>query len=86
MILGLGETREEIIIALSDLKGLGCHYLTLGQYLAPSKNHIPVVRYLSPKEFSELEDIARLMGIKKVIAAPLARSSYKADILLNSCV
>jgi lipoic acid synthetase len=84
LILGLGETREEIIKTITDLKRVGCIYLTLGQYLAPSKDHTPVVRYVSPGEFFELGKIAREIGIKEVMAGPLVRSSYKADMRLNT--
>lgn len=80
LMLGLGETREEIIRTLTDLKRAGCGYLTLGQYLAPSKDHAPVVRYVPPEEFGELGNIARELGIGEVMAGPLVRSSYKADM------
>lgn len=80
LMLGLGETREEIIRTMTDLKRAGCNYLTLGQYLAPSKDHAPVVRYVSPEEFRGLGKIARELGIGEVMAGPLVRSSYKADM------
>jgi lipoyl synthase len=84
LMLGLGETREEIVKTITDLKRAGCIYLTLGQYLAPSKDHIPVVRYVSPEEFCELGKIAQELGIREVMAGPLVRSSYKADMRLNA--
>jgi lipoic acid synthetase len=80
LMLGLGETREEIIRTMTDLKRAGCNYLTLGQYLAPSKDHAPVARYVSPEEFRGLGNIARELGIGEVMAGPLVRSSYKADM------
>lgn len=80
LMLGLGETREEIVRTITDLKRAGCIYLTLGQYLAPSKDHVPVERYVSPDEFRELGNIARELGIGEVMAGPLVRSSYKADM------
>jgi lipoyl synthase len=84
LMLGLGETREEIIKTITDLKRVGCSYLTLGQYLAPSKDHIPVERYVSPEEFSELGNIAQEIGIREVMSGPLVRSSYKADMRFNA--
>jgi lipoic acid synthetase len=80
LMIGLGETREEIIRTMTDLKRAGCNYLTLGQYLAPSKDHAPVARYVSPEEFRGLGNIARELGIGEVMAGPLVRSSYKADM------
>jgi lipoic acid synthetase len=84
LMLGLGETREEIIKTITDLKRAGCIYLTLGQYLAPSKDHAPVVQYVSPEEFSELGKIAQELGIREVMAGPLVRSSYKADMRFDT--
>lgn len=84
LMLGLGETREEITRTMTDLKRAGCIYLTLGQYLAPSKDHAPVVRYVSPEEFSELGKIARELGIREVMAGPLVRSSYRADMQFSA--
>jgi len=84
LMLGLGERREEIIKTITDLKRAGCVYLTLGQYLAPSRDHAPVVRYVPPEEFRELGKIAQELGIGDVMAGPLVRSSYKADMRLNA--
>ena len=78
LMLGLGETREEVVGALADLRGVGCQRLTLGQYLRPSLAHIPVARYWSPAEFGELGSIARELGFKQVRSGPLVRSSYHA--------
>ena len=79
IMLGLGENKNEVIDVLHDLKDAGCDLVTIGQYLAPSKHHTPVDRYVSPEEFKELEDIAQLIGFKDVASGPLVRSSYHAD-------
>ena len=84
LMLGLGETAEEITAALLDLKRCGCRYLTLGQYLAPSAEHLPVVRFVSPQEFEDWADTARRMGFAGVAAGPLVRSSYRAEQMLET--
>jgi lipoic acid synthetase len=78
LMLGLGETREEVIAAMRDLRSVDCQRLTLGQYLRPSLAHIPVARYWSPEEFDELGSIARQLGFAEVRSGPLVRSSYHA--------
>ncbi len=78
LMLGLGETREEIIAVMEDLRTSQCEILTLGQYLAPSRNHHPVKRYVHPDEFAELAKEGRKMGFRHVEAGPLVRSSYHA--------
>lgn len=78
LMLGLGETREEIISVFEDLTRAGCQILTLGQYLSPSSDHHRIVRYLSPEEFSRLEKIAYEMGFVAVASGPFVRSSYHA--------
>ena len=78
LMLGLGETEPEIKSVLKDLVSAGCGILTLGQYLAPSKNHAPVERYLEPSEFEEWKATAVSLGFKAVLSSPLARSSYRA--------
>lgn len=78
LMLGMGETGVEILATLADMLEAGCDLLTLGQYLAPSKNHAPVKRYLEPKEFMELGRQARKMGFKGVMSGPLVRSSFQA--------
>jgi lipoic acid synthetase len=78
MILGLGETREEVIGALADLRGIGVDIVTLGQYLRPTTHHMPVARWVEPAEFDELKAIGEAMGIGHVEASPLTRSSYHA--------
>ena len=79
MMLGLGETPEEIEQTLVDLKTTGCKNLTLGQYLAPSGNHYPMARYVPPDEFDHWAKIAAQMGFSGVASGPLVRSSYRAD-------
>lgn len=79
LMLGLGETDKEIEEALTNLLEAGCRYLTLGQYLAPSKTHIPVARYVSPDEFNNWKKKALGLGFENVAAGPLVRSSYKAE-------
>ena len=79
LMLGLGETTEEVLETLADLRSIGCDFLTLGQYLQPSTRHLPVVRYLPPEEFDELGRMARALGFLEVASAPFVRSSYHAD-------
>ncbi len=79
LMLGLGETDEEIFQTLEDLFAAGVRLLTLGQYLAPTKEHHPVERYVSPEHFDELAAKAREIGFEGVAAGPLVRSSYRAD-------
>ncbi|MHC5544578.1 lipoyl synthase, partial [Singulisphaera rosea] len=79
LMLGLGETTEEILETLADLRAVGCDFLTLGQYLQPSPKHLAVVRYLPPDEFDELGRMARALGFLEVASAPFVRSSYHAD-------
>jgi len=78
LMLGLGESEEEVVAALKDLRSVDCQRLTLGQYLRPSLAHIPVVRYWEPEEFSRLGAIARELGFAQVRSGPLVRSSYHA--------
>ncbi len=78
LMLGLGESREEILDALADLRDAGCDLLTLGQYLQPSPEHLPVERYLPPDEFDELGRMARQLGFWQVASGPFVRSSYHA--------
>jgi lipoic acid synthetase len=78
LMVGLGESREELMQAFSDLAGVGVQRLTLGQYLQPSRRHHPVIRYYEPQEFEELAAAARAAGIRAVLSGPLVRSSYHA--------
>ncbi len=79
MMLGLGETKEQVLNVFERLREVDCDMLTLGQYLRPSKAHIPVVEYITPEQFDEYKEIALSMGFKKVASAPLVRSSYYAE-------
>jgi len=79
LMLGLGERDEEVIEVLHDLRAHGCDNLTLGQYLQPSLNHLPVERYVSPEGFDRLGQIARELGFAKVASGPMVRSSYHAE-------
>jgi len=78
LMLGLGETREEVHAVLADVRATGCEVLTLGQYLRPSMEELPVERYVTPEEFAMLGDEARAMGFAYVESGPLVRSSYHA--------
>lgn len=79
LMLGIGETVEELFEVLADLRAVRCDVLTLGQYLAPTLKHIPVARFVPPTEFDELAARARLLGFRQVVAGPFVRSSYHAD-------
>ncbi len=78
LMLGLGEERDELMRVLGDLRTVACDILTLGQYLRPSRDHLPVVRYVTPEEFADLRIAARAMGFRHVESGPLVRSSYHA--------
>ncbi len=78
IMLGLGEERTEVESVLRDLRAVGCDILTLGQYLRPSREHLPVERYVTPAEFAELRSAAMAMGFRHVESGPLVRSSYHA--------
>ncbi|HSB97811.1 MAG TPA: lipoyl synthase, partial [Spongiibacteraceae bacterium] len=79
LMLGLGETREELLQVLSDMRAHDIDMLTLGQYLQPSRDHLPVSRFVTPEEFDEFGRIATELGFKSVASGPLVRSSYHAD-------
>jgi len=79
LMLGLGESTEELLHVLADLRAARCDTLTLGQYLAPTLKHVPVVRYLPPEEFDALAVLARSMGFAQVASGPFVRSSYHAE-------
>ena len=84
LMLGLGESREEVLETLADLLDAGVDYLTLGQYLQPTPEHLPVARYVPPAEFDELGEHARALGFKKVASGPFVRSSYHARDMAES--
>ena len=79
LMLGLGETEEELFTALADLRRVGCDLLTLGQYLQPTLKHLPVVEFVTPEKFAEYGVRARELGFRHVASAPMVRSSYHAD-------
>jgi len=79
LMLGLGETGEELFTAMEDLRRAGCDILTLGQYLQPTRAHLPVVEFVSPEKFAEHGKVAERMGFKHVASGPMVRSSYHAD-------
>jgi lipoic acid synthetase len=79
LMLGLGETEEELFTALSDLRRAGCDVLTLGQYLQPTLRHLPVVAFISPDRFARYKTVAEEMGFMFVASGPMVRSSYHAD-------
>ncbi len=83
LMLGLGETKDEVISVMQELRDQGCNMLTLGQYLQPSTDHLPVKRYVTPDEFKELGELAEAMGFSSVASAPMVRSSYHADLQAN---
>ncbi len=81
IMLGLGETKDEVLATLRDIRHAGCRLVTLGQYLAPSERHHPVVRYVPPEEFADYEDFALAVGFAAVAGSPFVRSSYHAGRL-----
>jgi len=83
IMLGLGETNEEVAEVLRDLRAHACDMLTLGQYLQPSREHLPVDRFVTPAEFEELRLLAQSLGFSNVASGPMVRSSYHADLQAN---
>jgi lipoic acid synthetase len=77
-MLGLGETKEEVIETLHDIRKANVDIVTIGQYLQPSKKHLPVQRFVTPDEFAEYERIGKELGFRHVESGALVRSSYKA--------
>ena len=86
LILGMGETRDEVSQALKDLRDAGCDLITITQYLRPSAKHHPVIRWVKPKEFVELSKEAQEIGFLGVMSGPLVRSSYRAGRLYNQAM
>ena len=78
LMLGLGETTEEILSVCADLRSVGCEMITIGQYLQPTAAHLPVSRYVPPEEFDEIGDLVRRLGFQLVASGPFVRSSYHA--------
>jgi lipoic acid synthetase len=83
LMLGLGEKPDEVLISMKDLRDNHVDILTLGQYLRPTPNHLPVERWVPPEEFDHYAEIGRKMGFVEVAAGPLVRSSYRADRILD---
>jgi lipoyl synthase len=79
LMLGHGETIAEIVEAMADLRAVGCDRITIGQYMRPSLEHLPVQKYWTPEEFEQLGAIAQTMGFSHVRSGPLVRSSYHAS-------
>lgn len=86
LILGMGETREEVGEALRDLHEAGCELITITQYLRPSVRHHPVERWVKPQEFVELKEEAEQIGFSGVMSGPLVRSSYRAGRLFQQAM
>jgi lipoic acid synthetase len=84
IMLGLGESKEEIIDLMEDLRRVECNLLTIGQYLSPSENHLPVSKFYHPDEFYELKQIGERIGLNHVESGPLVRSSYHAKEQMQS--
>ena len=79
IMLGIGEEKDEVIQTMNDLVGVGCDVLTIGQYLQPTKKHLPVQRFVHPDEFAELRTIGYELGFDYVESGPLVRSSYHSE-------
>lgn len=79
IMLGLGETEEEIIQTMKDLRGVGCEVMTIGQYLQPTRQHYPVKEYVTPEKFEEYGRIGRELGFRHIESSPLVRSSFHAE-------
>ena len=79
IMVGLGETEEEVYELMDDLRAVNCQVLTIGQYLQPSKKHYPVAAYITPQQFTKYREIGEAKGFDKVESAPLVRSSYHAE-------
>jgi lipoic acid synthetase len=86
LILGMGESRQEVTQALKDLRSAGCDLITITQYLRPSAKHHPVLRWVKPNEFVELNQEALDIGFLGVMSGPLVRSSYRAGRLYNQAM
>ncbi len=86
MMVGLGETRDEVLETMRDLRSVGCELLTVGQYLRPTGKHHPLIRFYSPSDFDGFRDAGMAMGFRHVAAGPLVRSSYHADVQHEAAV
>jgi lipoic acid synthetase len=79
IMLGLGESRDEVLATVREIRAAGCQYLSIGQYLAPSRQHQPVMEYIEPAEFDRYREEALAIGFSHVESAPYVRSSYHAE-------
>jgi lipoyl synthase len=86
IMLGLGETEDEVVELMADLRGAGCQLLTIGQYLQPTKKHLPVQEYIHPDQFAKYKALGLGLGFKFVESGPLVRSSYMAETTFNQIV
>ena len=86
LMLGLGEKEEEVIKTMQDLRDSQCDILTLGQYLAPSRNHYPVKEFIDIGQFQRYQKLGLNLGFKVVLSAPLVRSSYQAEEVYKTCM
>jgi len=82
LMLGLGETESEVLATMADLRRVSCDILTLGQYLQPTRQNLPVASFVTPAQFAAHADTARRLGFRQVMSGPLVRSSYHAEALL----
>ena len=83
IMVGLGETEDEVVETMRDLCKVGVQIVTIGQYLQPTKNHLPVLEYIAPEQFKKYEEIGRSLGFRHVESGPLVRSSYHAEKHIN---
>ncbi|HRW58632.1 MAG TPA: lipoyl synthase [Chlamydiales bacterium] len=83
IMVGLGETKDEVLETLNDLKNVGCQIVTIGQYLQPSKKNLPVKEFIPPDQFFYYKEMGQKIGIKQIISGPFVRSSYKAESFIN---
>ena len=83
LMLGLGETEDELLATMDDLRAVGCDLLTLGQYLRPTANHLPVARFVTPEEFGRFREAALARGFLECVSGPMVRSSYRAERALE---
>ena len=83
-MIGLGESREQILKTMKDLREVDVDFLTIGQYLQPTRNHAEIVKYYTPEEFEEFKKLALDIGFKHVESGPLVRSSYHAEKAFSS--
>jgi lipoic acid synthetase len=79
VMVGLGEEFDEVVGVMKDLRNVGCDIITIGQYLQPTKQHHPILRYITPEEFLQFKEIGYSIGFKHVESGPLVRSSYHAE-------